>query len=155
MGAAAVRNQLKSFIPTVTGFAAKTEIYNPYDALEENNDANTRNGWALRVGTSSPADIDLVNAFTEARSFTIVLSRELIRQQDSRTAIDALENEMLTDLDNLNAALLDGTRAGAPDLIAKIDYSGDTGIEYISTKKTFKLMYLEVTYTIEIITDLC
>jgi hypothetical protein len=144
-----VRDTLKTFIPAIANFNTKTEIINPYDILS-NPAANLRNGWGLKLGSASATNIDYLGIYGQNRSFIVVLTRELVKTEHNRTPIDTNENNMMTDLDNLMKSLEASAQLSIPNSVGKIIYTGDSGIEYNSNVESFKIMSMEITFSIEI-----
>ena len=73
-----VIDAIRTTIPTLTGFSAKSEIPNPY-SLEDNSTHLLKDGWGLVVEDAINATPEEFKSIRMDRDFTVVLTRQLFK----------------------------------------------------------------------------
>lgn len=124
-----------------------TRIPNAY-SLEDNSDNFTRQGWGLRVGTSTPAESEF-KAFNNERTFTIVLTREIIRLDSDSDTVDTAVKLLLEDVYELQKRLLNPDQIAIESDVEQIDISNVSGIEFVTGDK-FNFAAIEADFLINI-----
>lgn len=137
----AVRTALAS---KLTG---KTEIPNPY-SLSDNPIQFLKNGYGVVIGDGSPASFQVYCLDAEARTFTVILTREVYRLEVDNTNLIAESKNLLEDIRTVKDDFLAHDQIASTDKIQKIDYTGGSGINFVSAGK-HNLIYADISFSIE------
>ena len=99
---ATIIDEMRAEIALLSGFTVKTEIPNPYalDIDGDNSDLFLKDGWGLRLTSSSEPNNSEFNRTSTLQGFGIILTREVIRTAHTAepmyTAIKAMFEDELT-----------------------------------------------------------
>ena len=124
-----------------------TRVPNPY-SLEDNSDNFLRQGWGLKIGTSTPAESEF-KSFNNERTFTIVLTREIIRLDSDSETIDTAVKLLLEDVFELQKRLLNPDQITIESDVELIDISNVSGVEFVQGDK-FNFAAMEADFLINI-----
>lgn len=144
----AVRDRLNALIPTLSGFTAKTQLINAYD-VEDNKDHLLKDGWGVKLESSSVVTPYFTRSWTQSRNFTVVITAQVVHLENSRGPIDTVENTFLGNIYTLQKAFLDDNQLNIGTNIGKVDFVGDTGFNFILKDKT-KFATIEATFSFDI-----
>jgi hypothetical protein len=111
-----------------TLFSGKTRIPNAY-SLVDNNFQFLRDGWGLKIGTSSPAESEF-KSFNRSHTFSVVLSREVIRTDSDADPIDVVTKAILEDVYTLERRFMDYDQLSIEADIEIIEQGNNSGIEF-------------------------
>lgn len=117
-------------IPALTGFSTKTEIVNPYD-LEQNDKNLLRNGWGLRVGSTTETEGQEFGFTRVSQGFNLVLTREVRAGDHDTTPLQTATKQLAEDavlarldFENIDQITLDAN-------IEIVRFAGRTAIAYL------------------------
>lgn len=131
----------------VTLFPAKTYIPNPY-SLEDNIISHLRDGYGLRVDEETDTNTQF-NFFTGIHSFTVILTRELIRTENDVDAVHTVVKLLKEDVFALKLSLYDNDTLTSPKVHDKIDFGSVSGINFIITDNN-NFLSIEATFLIQL-----
>lgn len=128
-------------------FPSKTRIIDAYD-LENNIENVLKNGWGLKLGNSiiAPGEI---NNFVNQDTFTIVLTREVLRMDTQVSKIDDQVKNLRNDSVLVQEEFYKSDELGAEADIRQIILADRSEIGTIVAKKT-NFIFLEVNFGIQI-----
>ena len=112
----------------------KTRLTNAYD-LDDNVDPLLRDGYGLKVGTGTPVDSEFKN-FSVDRSFSVVLTREVVRTEDNSTAVDSDVKALLEDVVTGQKDFYNVDQIDIPNSIEKIDLGPISAVEYFKNDRS-------------------
>ena len=106
-------------------------LSNPYKP-EENPNIILRQGFGVTIGSASTAKRTNQPMLTINRTFSVVLTREYVAREDDGPAKAVVEKNLMLDAAAIAAEIeanwsMDG-------LILRSRFTGDTGIEYVTTE---------------------
>jgi hypothetical protein len=128
-------------------FPTKTRIPNAL-VIEENPEQFLRDGYGIRLDPEAPAASEFCT-FSRSRLFTIILSREVISDEFTTSAIDAASKAILEDTYTLQKDFMNQDQLGIESNIELIDMAGTSGIvPFIGERESFVLM--EVSFQIQV-----
>ena len=106
-------------------------------SLPDNNKLFYQNGWGLKIGDSSPENIDFCT-FTNNRQISVVLTRELTRLQSDSDAVDETVKAMLEDVYDIQKRFYAYDELDIETAIAKVDLGSVVGpTELLTDKQSF------------------
>jgi hypothetical protein len=143
---------IRTAIPTLSGFSDKSEIPNPY-SLTDNDSNFLVNGWGLVVGPSGLSPLNTFKDHSESRTFIITLTKEFVRMEGDNDAIHTDSKALLEDAVLVNKDMLAFDQLEIDANIQKIDFVGNSGIEFIFNGK-HSFLATELTYNIDISEEL-
>ena len=125
----------------------KLEIPNPY-SLDDNPIQFLKDGYGVVIGSGTPGAIQIYCLDSEARTFTIILTKEVYRLEvDSANLITESKN-LLEDIRKVKNDMLAYDQLTIDTTIQKIDYTGGSGINFVSAGK-HNLIYADISFSIE------
>ncbi len=130
-----------------TLFSTKTRIPNAY-SLIDNNDNFLRDGWGLVLGSSSPAPSEF-KSFNREFTFTVVLSREVIRLDSDSATIDTVSKALLEDAYTMERRFMDYDQLSIEADIEIIRQGNNSGVEFF-IGDNFSFASLEADFIINI-----
>lgn len=125
----------------------KTEIPNPY-SLSDNAFQFLKNGFGIKIGEGSLGALNIYKEDNEARTFTIILTREVFKMDTDPTGLISGSKTLLEDARTIKNDMLAFDQVALPADIQKIDFVSASGIEFIGADK-FNLIYNEISFTVE------
>jgi hypothetical protein len=129
-----------------TIFPSKTRIPNAYDL--ENNPFNMLvDGYGLRIDDSSLYR-PVLRTSGQARSFTVIITRQVVRTDTNATIIDTEAKAILEDANTLILSMEDSDQINANSSIDRIDFSGSSGIELLGASRS-QFISVEVTFNVQ------
>lgn len=134
----AIISELETLFPT------KTRIQNPY-SLTDNMSPYLVNGWGVKVGGSSPSELVEYCSRIVDRTFTFVLTRELIRLDNETPGIDTMTLAFIEDINSLEGLMADLTELDIPEQIAAIRPVETSGIQQMNQDK-FNFLTVEASF---------
>lgn len=140
-----IYDQLRSQIGLL--FPSKVELPNPY-SLIDNTELYLKDSWGLTVGSGSNSVINYLKEDTEAREFTVFLTKELRRLDTDVTIIAAKTKELLEEFRDLKNDLLDFDQIGIYQTVQKIDFIAGSGLQFVQINN-FSFIYCTITFNIE------
>lgn len=143
-----VYNQIRSFIPTISGFSTKKEIPNPY-SLEDNNFNFLKDSWGLKVGQSSDASTQVLCHDRTKYDFTIELIRELKRLDSDTSIINNEVLELMEDAIALKSAFIADDQLTITSDIEEVAHTSTSAVQFLQAEK-FNFINVSIGFTIEI-----
>jgi len=141
-------DKIRQVVPTISGFSGKAELYNPY-SVEDNNINDLKDGWGLAVLDSSLSDLGEFCFHQESRQFKILLTKRTIRLETDVVALHTDSKALLEDAKNLAVRFVNPDQLGIDSNINKIDFIGNSGIEFFKVGK-FNYLVTETIFGIDI-----
>jgi len=134
-----IYDKIRVAIPLLSGFSDKTEIPYPYD-LSEQNINFLREGWAVKVGSSTPRTATDNTEYTMVTEFEIVLTERVATTASNAdpliTITKRLRNDLSTIQDDFTASpMTTSTRFSHVDKIEYIDVVSISGVENVTSGK--------------------
>lgn len=125
-------------------FPERTRI--PYSySLPDNNKLFYSNGYGLKIGDSSPENIDFCT-FTNARNISVIITKELTRLQSDADQVDLVVKSMLEDAYVIQNKFYAYDELEIEASIAKVDLGSVVGpTELLTDKQSF--LTLEINFT--------
>ncbi len=124
-----------------------TRIPNAY-SLPDNDEGLLRQSWGLRVNTANPSDSEF-KAFNVVRTFTVVLTREVVDLESQFDSIDNASKELLEDVVTLQKRLINPDQIAIESDIELIDLGNISGIEFVQGDK-YNFAFIEADFLINI-----
>ena len=128
-------------------FPTRSEIPNPY-SLIDNNENFLENGIGVAIRQGAQSGNVLFNNNIDARIFSIVFTNKIYRIDSDSDPIKTIEKTLLEDQVTLRKLMLKNDQLSIDESIFKIDYIGDSGINFIFDDD-FSFLNLEINFTIE------
>ena len=147
-----VVDAIKTAIPTYTGFSTKTEMYNAYN-VDDNPSNVIEDSWGLVIGSGSRVDHGdefLLNEVTTNRDIGVVLCRAVYDLHGEGQAVSEQSEQLLLDAAIIRDNFLSSSKFGVLKGGEKIDYSGDSGVNFQGDDKE-RFIYTQIAFTFEII----
>lgn len=130
-----------------TLFSLKTRIPNAY-SLVDNNAQFLKDGWGLKIGTSTPAESEF-KSFNRSNTFTVVLAREVIRVDSDASVIDDVTKDILEDIYTLEKRFLDYDQLAIEADIEIIEAGNNSGVDFFFGQD-FNFASIEADFSINI-----
>ena len=132
-------------------FPNKTRIPNTL-VIAQNAEQFLRDGYGLRVDAESPALSEFCR-FSRSRTFTIILSREVIADEFDTGPMDTASKALLEDVYVLQKDFMNQDQIAQEQAIELIDMAGTSAIlPLIGERSSFVL--IEVSFQIQITDDI-
>ncbi len=126
-----------------------TRVPNAY-SLEDNIEGLLRQGWGLRVNSSSPTeDGSDFKSFNNIRSFSIIVVREVVKTESEFDTLDTVSKNLLEDIYTLQKDLLNVDQIDIETSIEQISTGATSGIEFVLGDK-FNFAFIEAEFEINI-----
>jgi hypothetical protein len=136
--------KLDEIYPAASGW---TRIRNA-ENITDNPITFMRQGYALRIDAQAPAPSEFCS-FETIRTFTVIISREIIRTDSQYTQTDDVNKLLLEDVYQIQKRFYNVDRIEIPGSIALLSLAGTTGInELEGGKNNFK--FIEVSFDVNI-----
>lgn len=124
-----------------------SRIPDAYDLLD-NSDLFLRQGYGLKIGPGNPEELEFKSKWIN-QSFSVVLTREIIKLEEDATYVDTAIKAMLEDVNSGQKIFYNNNQLGIESNIEKIDLGGVSPIEYFKgDKKNFISIEYEIIITI-------
>lgn len=124
-----------------------TRFANAY-SLEDNMDGLLVIGWGFKIGSSTPFASDF-KSFNNIRTFSIIITREIIELESQFDTLDTVSKNLLEDVYILQKDLINVDQIEIEESIEQIQAGGVSGIEFIAGDK-FNFAFLEADFLINI-----
>ncbi len=128
-------DRIRVVVPTLTGFATKTELFNPYN-LEDNSSAAQSDGWGLIVAEGGPSATQEFGNVYEDAGFGIVLTREYKSTAHNRDPSLTVAKALMEDLVTLKLDFMNVDQIGISGDVENIIYVSRSGISSVSLEKS-------------------
>ena len=129
-----------------TIFSTKTRLPNAYD-LENNPHNMIRDAYGLRIDSSDLYRPEFRTS-GQARQFTILLTREVIRTDTNATLIDTEAKAILEDLNTLILEMEKSDQLLVNSSIDRVSFAGSSGIELFGASRS-QFISIEAIFSIE------
>jgi hypothetical protein len=130
-----------------TILTGKLEIPNPY-SLPDNPIQFLKNGYGVVIGDGTPGSFQVYCLDNEARTFTVILTREVYRLEVDNANLITESKNLLEDIRKVKNDMLANDQLAINETIQKIDYAGGSGINFVSAGK-HNLIYADISFSIE------
>ena len=134
-----IYDKIRATLPTLTGFSDKTEIPYPYD-LQQNDVNFIRNGWGLKIGSSTPQTATDNRQYTITTEIEVVLTERVARTSSNADPLVEITKNILNDISVLENDFTytphtTSTRFSSTDKITYVDVVSRSGIENVTSGK--------------------
>ncbi len=123
-----VIDAVRTRVALLTGFAAKTELPNPY-SLGDNIEGSLRDGWAVAVGQAGPGATEF-GSLVDVHEIVVILTREVVSTANDPTAIVTAIKLLKDDAKTLQTSLEGGGVLNLPNDLENFSYSGTSSVEF-------------------------
>jgi len=124
-----------------TLFSTKTRIPNPY-SLPDNHQPLLVNGYGLRVDSSTQVSGEFCNFVTD-RTFTIIVTRELIKLDSKQDGFDTVIKNLLEDVYTIQKRFYNVDTLGLTNTIDNVVLASTSNVLEVNSGK-FNFLAVEV-----------
>lgn len=134
-----------------TLFPNKTRIKNPY-SMSDNMAQFLYDGWGMKIGSAIPEEFEFSKLKVD-RTFTIVLSRELITLDTDTDPLDTVSKAFLEDIYSVQNLFFAYDELGIEASIMRVELGDASEIQQVVVEKQ-SILYMEVSFIFNVIEDL-
>ena len=139
---------LDSLLSSVSGYKRIPNV----DTLDDNINSVIRKGYGLRYNGASPSQGELHN-FVNNHSFSVILTREVVKLETQVTAYDTAVKELFDDAYTIQRDFMNADQIGEETSIRLIDIGNVSGVtDIFSNNKRFKT--IDVNFNILVSEDI-
>ena len=144
---------IRTEIPTYVGFETKQELLNAY-SVADNPDTFLHKSWGVVVGAGGRASNDSLveNRFvTTERPISVVLCRHVYDVHGIGLQVNEEVKSLFLDARTIRDNFLKLSKFGELKGGERIDYIGDSGVNFLEVDNGFKFIYTQIDFNFEII----
>jgi hypothetical protein len=138
----------QGLIQKVSGlFPDKTRIPNPYN-LQDNIDKLLCDGFGIKVGPESGSEYAEFNSFTVSRTFSVVLTREMVATSSDSDVPDDISLKLLEDIYEARKMIFGPEKMGLSSIL-NVSIGSSDGVNEVKSGQR-KFLSTEFSFSIDI-----